>query len=121
MEENLAVQRLMALAQTSRLAVFRHLVRTGPGGAAAGDIAASLGITPSTLSAQLNVLRQADLIVRRRDGRSIIYAANYDCMSELIVYLLEDCCQGRTEICAPVADAVAQTACSSHACGDSVQ
>jgi len=105
MESNLAVKRLSALAQDSRLAVFRLLVKAGPAGLAAGEIARALEITPNTLSAQLTVLANAGLVTSRRDGRSIIYAAGYDGMSELLVYLMEDCCQGRPEVCAPLAAA----------------
>jgi|SRR5579862_1303117 ArsR family transcriptional regulator len=103
MESNDAVKRLSALAQDSRLAVFRLLVKVGPEGLAAGEIARSLGITANTLSAQLTILANADLVTSRRDGRSIIYAANYDGMSEMLLYLMEDCCQGRAEVCAPLA------------------
>jgi ArsR family transcriptional regulator len=111
MESTTAVKRLSALAQDSRLAVFRLLVRAGRGGLAAGDIARGLEITPNTLSAQLTILANAGLIASRRDGRSIIYAAGYDGMSDLLVYLMEDCCQGRPEVCAPLADAAARSAC----------
>ena len=103
MESNDAVKRLSALAQDSRQAVFRLLVKVGPEGLAAGEIARSLGITANTLSAQLTILANADLVTSRRDGRSIIYAANYDGMSEMLLYLMEDCCQGRAEVCAPLA------------------
>jgi|SRR5579859_1054384 len=111
MELTFAVRRLAALAQSSRLAVFRLLVKAGPDGLAAGEIARLLGVTPNTLSAQLNVLANAELISSRRDGRSIIYAANYDGMSELLVYLMEDCCQGRPEVCAPLSLAASRAAC----------
>jgi DNA-binding transcriptional ArsR family regulator len=110
MESEAAITRLSALAQSNRLAVFRHLVRAGPDGVAAGDIAAALAITPNTLSAQLNVLSHAGLISSRRDGRSIIYAAEYDSVAELIVFLMKDCCRGRAEVCAPVLTA-AQSSC----------
>jgi DNA-binding transcriptional ArsR family regulator len=111
MESISAIKRLSALAQESRLEVFRLLVRAGPGGMAAGDIARSLDITPNTLSAQLTILANADMVRGRRDGRSIIYAADYDNMGELLVYLMEDCCQGRPEICAPAARAAGRAAC----------
>lgn len=111
MEADTAIRRLAALAQDSRLAVFRLLVRAGADGMAAGEIARSLGVTPNTLSAQLNVLSNAGLVSSRRAGRSIIYAADYDRMSELLVYLMEDCCQGRPEVCAPMAEAAARGAC----------
>jgi DNA-binding transcriptional ArsR family regulator len=111
MESTLAVKRLSALAQDSRLAVFRLLVRAGREGAPAGEIARALEITPNTLSAQLNVLANAGLVTSRREGRSIIYAADYDRMGELLLYLMEDCCQGRPEVCAPLAEIASRSAC----------
>ncbi|MBV9509005.1 MAG: helix-turn-helix transcriptional regulator [Caulobacteraceae bacterium] len=111
MEVNTAVRRLSALAQESRLSVVRLLIKTGPEGLAAGEIARTLGIAPNTLSAQLTVLANAGLVANRRDGRSIIYAADFDGMSELLVYLMEDCCQGRPEVCAPLAQAASRAAC----------
>jgi DNA-binding transcriptional ArsR family regulator len=107
MESFLALKRLSALAQEARLAVFRLLVQAGPQGAAAGDIARELKIAPNTLSAQLGVLANAGLANSRREGRSIIYAADYGAMSELLAFLMQDCCQGRPEICAPLAQAAA--------------
>jgi DNA-binding transcriptional ArsR family regulator len=104
MESADAIKRLSALAQEARLAVFRLLVRAGSDGVAAGEIARSLDIPPNTLSAQLTVLANAELVTSRRAGRSIIYAANYEGMSELLLYLMEDCCQGRVEVCAPLAE-----------------
>jgi DNA-binding transcriptional ArsR family regulator len=111
MESLTAIKRLSALAQDSRLAVFRLLVKAGPNGIAAGEIARSLGITPNTLSAQLTVLGNAGLVASRREGRSIIYVADYDSMSELLVYLMEDCCQGRPEVCGPLAAVATHSAC----------
>jgi DNA-binding transcriptional ArsR family regulator len=111
MESTAAVKRLSALAQESRLAVFRLLVKAGPAGVAAGEIARALEVTPNTLSAQLTVLSNAGLVTSRRDGRSIIYAASYDGMSALLVYLMDDCCQGRPEVCAPLAAVALRTVC----------
>ena len=111
MESNTAIKRLSSLAQDNRLAVFRLLIRAGPAGVAAGDIARALEITPNTLSAQLTILANAGLVTSRRDGRSIIYAAGYDSMSELLIYLMEDCCQGRPEVCAPLAALASRAAC----------
>jgi len=111
MESTTAVSRLSALAQENRLAVFRLLVRAGKGGMAAGDIARNLATTPNTLSAQLAILANAGLVTSRREGRSIIYAADYDGMSALLVYLMEDCCQGRPEVCNPMTQAAARAAC----------
>lgn len=111
MEIKAAVDRLSALAQDSRLAVFRLLVQAGREGLAAGEIARRLAIPPNTLSAQLAILANAGLVAGRRQGRSIIYAADYDGMGELLVYLMEDCCQGRPEVCLPMAEVAARAAC----------
>ena len=102
MESETAVRRLAALAQPSRLAVFRLLVKAGPEGMAAGEIARALDIAPNTLSAQLNLLSQAGLVRQRRDGRSLIYSVEFETMSALLLYLMEDCCNGNAEICAPL-------------------
>lgn len=112
MESNLAIKRLSALAQDNRLAVFRLLIKAGLDGLAAGEIARALQITPNTLSAQLTILSNAGLIVSRRDGRSIIYAADFEGMSQLLVYLMEDCCQGRPEVCAPLAEVASRACCA---------
>jgi DNA-binding transcriptional ArsR family regulator len=103
MELNDAIKRLSALAQDGRLEVFRLLVKVGPEGMAAGEIARKLGIQANTLSAQLLVLSNAHLLRARRDGRSIIYSVNFNSMSDLLVFLMEDCCGGRSEVCAPLA------------------
>lgn len=111
MESTAAVARLSALAQDSRLAVFRLLVRAGREGLPAGEVGRTLGIPANTLSAQFAVLANAGLVTSRRDGRSIVYAADYGGMSDLLVYLMEDCCQGRPEISAPVVEAADRAAC----------
>ena len=103
MESEKAVQKLSALAQDARLAVFRLLVKAGPDGMAAGDIARKLKTAPNTMSAQQLQQSKAGLIRARRDGRSIIYAADFEAMSDLLLFLTEDCCGGRAEICAPLA------------------
>ena len=103
MEMETAIKRLSAIAQDARLEVFRLLVKAGPEGMAAGDIARTLTVAANTLSAQLLVLSNAGLIRARREGRSIIYAVNYDAMRDLLVFLTEDCCAGRAEMCAPLA------------------
>src|SRR5215469_955796 len=103
-----AVKRLAALAQDARLAVFRWLVKAGPEGLAAGDIARKLETAANTMSAQLRVLANAGLVQARRDGRSIVYSVRYKSVSDLLVYLPEDCGGGRAEICAPLAAATAR-------------
>lgn len=92
-----AVEALGALAQESRLKVFWLLVQQGPEGMPAGTIAAQFGITPATMSHHLDQLSQAGLVTSRRDGRSIIYRANYEQMQRLMNYLMENCCQGKQE------------------------
>ncbi len=105
-----AIDRLAALAHESRLAVFRLLVRAGEDGMPAGEIARRLELPANTLSAQLAILAAAGLVTSRRDGRSIIYAADYPGMSALLVYLMEDCCQGAPEIWSPMAEAASRAA-----------
>lgn len=102
MEPKAAVNILSALGHEGRLAVFRLLVKAGPQGVAAGDIARSLSVLPNSLSANLNILAQTGLIASRREGRSIIYAANYGAMSAMLAFLMEDCCNGAPEICSPL-------------------
>lgn len=101
-----AVQSLSALSHEGRLAVFRLLVKAGPDGMAAGDIARKLDTAPNTMSAQLLVLSNAALVHARREGRSIIYAVDFNRMSRLLQFLARDCCNGRPEICAPLAATV---------------
>ena len=106
-----AVEALSALAHDGRLSVFRLLVRAGKNGLAAGDIARKLDVLPNTLSANLTVLANAGLLTSRRDGRSIIYAADYERMSNLLGFLMEDCCNGDASICAPLAAIANRAAC----------
>jgi DNA-binding transcriptional ArsR family regulator len=101
-----AVIGLSALAHEGRLAIFRLLVKAGLGGMAAGDVARKLDTAPNTMSAQLLVLSNAGLIHARREGRSIIYAVNFERMGQLLLFLTKDCCGGRPEICAPLAPTV---------------
>ncbi|OJU09026.1 MAG: transcriptional regulator [Caulobacterales bacterium 68-7] len=102
METKKAVNMLSALGHEGRLAIFRLLVQAGPEGVAAGEIARALEVFPNTLSANLRVLSHAGLIASRREGRSIIYAADYGAMSNMLGFMMEDCCNGAPEICAPL-------------------
>lgn len=94
-----ALDALGALAQESRLSVFRLLVQRGPAGLAAGQIAEKLDIPPATLSFHLSQLGQAGLVASTRNGRSINYAADFQGMDRLMGFLYENCCQGGA--CAP--------------------
>lgn len=94
METKQALSALSALAQQSRLAVYRLLVESGPEGLAASKIAEKLDIAPSSLSFHLKELTHADLVVPRQDGRSIIYTANFATMGCLITFLTNNCCGG---------------------------
>lgn len=95
MESDAAVAALAALAQASRLQVYRLLVQSGPAGLPASEIAEALGIPANTLSFHLKSLSQADLVRSRPDGRFIFYSANYDQMGALLGFLTENCCGGR--------------------------
>ncbi len=96
---------LGALAQETRLDIFRLLVQKGPAGLPAGEIGERLGQPSPTLSFHLNQLRFAGLVTSRRESRSIIYNANYKAMNELLAFLTENCCGGNLEACAPQAAA----------------
>lgn len=99
MTSSTAIEALGALAQEHRLALFRVLVQAGDEGMAAGAIAERLGIPNSSLSFHLAHLNRAGLIAQRRQGRSLIYTADYAAMNALVGYLMENCCGGAT--CAP--------------------
>jgi ArsR family transcriptional regulator len=101
MKKQDAVAALAALAQDNRLDVFRLLVEAGPEGMPAGEVASALKIAPNTLTFHFDRLREAGLISVRRNGRSMIYAAQFDRMNALIGYLTDNCCQGRPDQCAP--------------------
>lgn len=94
MESSEVVRVLGALAQESRLDTFRALVRAGPDGLAAGEIARQLEIPPPTLSFHLKAMQHADLVTSRRAGRSLLYTANFDVLSRVLGYLMENCCEG---------------------------
>src|SRR5215510_13194866 len=98
-----AVAALAALAQEHRLEIYRRLVQAGPEGMAAGEVASAIGIAPNTLSFHFDRLRHAGLVSVARQGRSLIYAARYETMNNLLGYLTENCCGGRPELCAPAA------------------
>jgi ArsR family transcriptional regulator, arsenate/arsenite/antimonite-responsive transcriptional repressor len=107
MEIENVVLALAALAQSTRLEVFRLLVKHEPEGLAAGDIARSLAIPQNTMSSHLAVLSRAGLVSAQRFGRSIVYRADLACLRTVLVFMLKDCCDGRPEICAPLIEDLA--------------
>jgi ArsR family transcriptional regulator, arsenate/arsenite/antimonite-responsive transcriptional repressor len=106
MNEAQALAALGALAQETRLQLYRLLVTIGPAGLSAGNIAERLGVIPSSLSFHLSNLVHAGLITQRRLGRLMVYAAEYEAMNALLAYLSENCC-GQAASCAPVCDPAA--------------
>ena len=102
MDKTLALDALSALAQETRLDVFRLLVKAGPSGLHSGEIAERLDVRQNTMSTNLGVLARAGLIRGEREGRSIRYFADLDGMRRLLVFLMEDCCGGRPETCQPL-------------------
>ncbi len=107
MEMDRAVLALSALAHETRLAVFRLLVREEPGGLPAGEIASRLQVTPATLSFHLAQLERAGLLSSNRRSRQIVYRVELEGTRRLLAFLTEDCCQGRPELCAGLADGLA--------------
>lgn len=99
MKQSDATTALMALAHEHRLSIFRCLIRRGPNGVAAGDIAKALGIAPTNLSFHLKELTNAGLVHSWRDGRFIRYAVEIETMRKLIEFLMRDCCEGHPELC----------------------
>ncbi len=103
METKDALSALAAIAQESRLAIFRLLIQAGPAGIAASKISEELAIPPSSLSFHLKELTHAQLISPRQDGRFVIYTANFSTMNGLIAFLTKNCCGGNpcTQVCVP--------------------
>lgn len=99
MNDDSAIEALSALAHEDRLAAFRLLVRVGSDGMPSGEIAEALSIPPTRMSFHLSALERAGLLRSWRDGRRILYAASYADMRSLLVFLTEDCCSGKPEIC----------------------
>ena len=102
MDDGRAVASLAALAHEHRLRLFRILVKQGPSGMPAGELAGRVGVSAANMSFHLKELDHAGLIRATRDGRYIRYAIDVEGMRELLTYLTEDCCQGNPELCGPV-------------------
>ena len=114
MDMNTTVKALAALAQESRLGAFRLLVKSGPDGLAAGDIARQLDVPHNTLSSHLAILVNAGLVDSRRAGRSIFYSIDFTGTRELLSFLMEDCCQGQPELCDPLLDSLMPDCCTTQ-------
>lgn len=102
MDASDTIEALAALAQPTRLEAFRQLAAAEPGGIAAGDLARRLDVPQNTMSAHLAVLTRAGLATGDRQGRSIIYRADLPALRNVLLFLLQDCCDGRPEICVPL-------------------
>ena len=102
MDQDMAIDAFAALAQPSRMAIFRLLVRVGPKGMQVGEISRRLGIVPSTLSGHLSLLKRAGLLKASRQQREIHYSANLASVNDLVGFLLADCCDGRVEHCSEI-------------------
>ncbi len=111
MDTTTAIRSLAALAQDTRLGAFRLLVQAGSAGLAAGEIARRLSVPHNTLSSHIATLAQAGLVVAHREGRSVIYRADFDGVRALLGFLLEDCCQGAPELCGPAIDSTLMACC----------
>ena len=103
METQSAITALSALAQDTRLAIYRLLVVAGPEGMTVGRIGEALDIAPATLSFHLKELSRAELVTSRQESRFYWYSANYEAMNGLVTYLTENCCRGQPEQCCPPA------------------
>jgi len=106
MDKIIAIEVFEALANDTRLAAFRLLVRAGPGGLPAGEIAEQLGVVQNTMSSHLHKLGRAGLVTSRRESRRIIYRVDFAIVRDLILFLMEDCCGGNDFVCGPIAQSL---------------
>jgi ArsR family transcriptional regulator len=106
MESENAILALAALAQSTRLDVFKLLVKHEPEGLAAGDIARALAVPQNTMSSHLSILSRAGLVSAQRFSRSIVYRADLARLQGVVLFMLRDCCDGRPEICAPLVESL---------------
>lgn len=112
METRSAVTALTALAQETRLSVFRLLMEAGPLGIAAGVIGEKLSVPPATLSFHLKELNRAGLVTARQEGRFVYYSADFECMAALMTFLTRNCCRGMPEECLTVVETALGSCCS---------
>jgi DNA-binding transcriptional ArsR family regulator len=106
MESENVILALAALAQPTRLQAFRLLIKFEPEGLPAGEIASELAVPHNTMSAHLAVLSRARLVTSKRNSRSIVYSADLGVFREMMAFLLQDCCGGRPEVCAPLIESL---------------
>jgi ArsR family transcriptional regulator, arsenate/arsenite/antimonite-responsive transcriptional repressor len=106
MKNEEAIAALAALAQGTRLETFRLLVKHEPAGVAAGELARLIGVPQNTMSAHLAILSRAGLVIGERHSRTIIYRANIEGFRELTLFMIQDCCGGRAELCAPLIESL---------------
>ncbi|WP_454702995.1 ArsR/SmtB family transcription factor [Agrobacterium burrii] len=118
MDQRQALDAFAALSQETRLQIVRILVVAGPDGMAAGALAEKVEVSPSNISFHLKELEHSGLVAAQRQSRSIIYTANYEALGGLVRFLMEDCCSGHPEICAPAAEV---TACCAPAAKENLQ
>lgn len=116
MEKETAIDALSALAQPTRLEVFRLLVRQEPEGLPAGDIARRLQVPHNTMSAHLAILTRASLVLAERRGRSVIYRAGLPTIRGLVLFLLKDCCNGQPSLCTPLIEDLVSSCSHGGAC-----
>jgi ArsR family transcriptional regulator len=116
MNRNAAIDVLSALAQPTRLEAFRLLVRQGPDGLPAGEIGRRLDVPHNTMSTHLAILARAGLLSVQRHSRSMIYRVNLEAVRQLVVFMLQDCCNGRPDLCTPLIEAIARSCSTSGAC-----
>ncbi|MGG7517460.1 ArsR/SmtB family transcription factor [Allorhizobium undicola] len=115
MDDKSTINSLAALAQPTRLQLFRLLAAEEPQGISAGDLARRLNVPQNTMSAHLSAMSQAALIYGTRHGRSIVYRADLGALRAVILYLLQDCCGGRPDLCLPLLSEL-QACCASREC-----
>ena len=118
MDIKIAIEAFAALAQPTRLEVFRLLVRQEPDGLPAGDIARRLDVPHNTMSTHLSILTRAGLITVERHGRSMIYRVELAAVRRLVLFLLKDCCNGQPDLCAPLIQDLAEACTLASACCD---
>ena len=107
MDELTAIRAFEALSNETRIAAFRLLVKAGPEGLPAGEIAEHLGVVQNTMSTHLHKLARAGIVSSRRQSRHIIYSVDFATVRELILFLMEDCCGSSSAICVPIARSLA--------------